>query len=164
MSDDSSCLQLPRPGFVEFPPLSPYVALNGPVYAHVDENDQLELGFLVQQKNANLNGDCHGAVLFSLLDSVMGASILYKLEPEYSVATLNLSSNFLGAAKIGDWLVGRAALDGCSKSHLFASGSLSGPNGVVATATATFSKIRNRAPATHFRELVKALLKPRQLA
>lgn len=164
MPDEASPWQLPRSGFVEFPPLSPYVALNGPVYAHVDENDQLELGFVVQQKNANLNGDCHGAVLFSLLDSVMGASILYRLEPEYSVATLNLSSNFLGAAKIGDWLVGRAVVDGCSKSHLFASGSLSGPGGIIATATGTFSKIRSKSPVTHFRELVKAVLKPRHPA
>ncbi len=158
MLDEASCAQPPGCGFVEFPSLSPYVALNGPVYARVGENDQLELGFVVQQKNTNLNGCCHGAVLFSLLDSVMGASILYRLEPEYSVATLNLSSNFLGVARVGEWLVGRAAIDGCSKSHFFASGSLSGSGGIVATATGTFSKIRSKAPVANFRELVKGLL------
>ncbi len=162
MSNEASGMQQACAGFVEFPPLSPYFALNGPIYARVSENDQLELGFGVQHKNANLNGDCHGAVLFSLLDSVMGANILYSLAPEYSVSTLNLSSNFLGVARTGEWLVGRAVIDGCSKSHLFASGSLSGSNGIVATATGTFSKIRSKTPVTHFRELVKALLQPQQ--
>ncbi len=160
MLDEASSTQPQSSGFVEFPPLSPYVALNGPVYARVRDGDQLELGFVVQPKNTNLNGHCHGAVLFSLLDSVMGASILYSLEPEYSVATLNLSSNFLGAARVGELLIGRAVIDGCGKSHLFASGSLSSSSGIVATATGTFSKIRNRMPVTNFRELVKALLQP----
>jgi acyl-coenzyme A thioesterase PaaI-like protein len=92
----------------------------------------------------------------------MGACILYSQNPEYSVATLNLSSNFLGVARVGEWLVGRAVIDGASKSYLFASGSLSGADGIVATATGTFSKIRIKTPVANFRELVKALLQSPQ--
>ena len=134
------------------------MALNGPVYARVTQEDQLELGFLVQQKNTNLNGTCHGAVLFSLLDSVMGANILYQLAPEYSVTTLNLSLNFLEAVRVEEFLIGRALIDGTSKSHIFVSGTLSNENQVVATATGTFAKIRSIGGGIDFRALVKKAL------
>ena len=142
-------------GFSKFPPLSPYVALNGPVYARVTQEDQLELGFLVQRKNTNLNGTCHGAVLFSLLDSVMGANIFYQLTPEYSVTTLNLSLNFLEVVRVEEFLIGRALIDGTSKSHIFVSGILSNESQVVATATGTFAKIRSMGESIDFRALVR---------
>ena len=146
-------------GFIEFPPLSPFVMLNGPIYARLIEPDDLELGFSVQEKNTNLSGICHGAVLMGLLDSVMGACILYRLSPEYSVVTLSLSTNFLCPARIGDFLVGHATIDGHSKSHVFVTGSLKGPGGVLATATGNFSKVKGKHSSLNFQEIVKRTLR-----
>lgn len=147
--------------FVEFPPLSPFITLNGPIFARILGADDLELGFSVQKKNTNLNGSCHGAVLMGLLDSVMGAYILYQLSPEYSVVTLSLSTNFICSAQIGDFLIGRASIDGHSKSNVFVAGNLRGPNGMVATATGTFAKVRSKDESLNFREIVNKKLNVR---
>ena len=88
----------------------------------------------------------------------MGAAVLYQLAPEHSVVTLNLSVNFLDAVRIGDLLVGRAVIDGYSKSHIFVSGTLSGPGGIVATAVGTFAKIRSKDGVPNFRKLVNKLM------
>lgn len=134
------------------------MTLNGPVYARIVDEDELELGFSVQSKNTNLNGSCHGAVIMGLLDSVMGASILYRLSAEYSVVTLSLSVNFLRPAHVGDFLIGRGEIDGQSKSHVFVAGRLKGPDGVVATATGNFSKVRRPQGSARFSDVVKKVL------
>jgi acyl-coenzyme A thioesterase PaaI-like protein len=68
---------------------SPYIELIGPLYSR-GEGAELTLGLRAERKHCNMRGTVHGGVLATLAD-----------------ITANLSLDFAGAAREGDWLEAR---------------------------------------------------------
>lgn len=46
----------------------------------------------------------HGGILATLVDTALGYSIAFSTRPPTGLVTANLSLDFAGTAKVGDWL------------------------------------------------------------
>lgn len=90
-------------GFGELPRLSPYIAAMGPFYAK-EKDGARTLGLRALEKHINTRGFVHGGVLCSMADIAIGYQIAFGANPPLPLVTANLSVDFAGAARIGDWL------------------------------------------------------------
>ncbi|MGH8678147.1 MAG: PaaI family thioesterase [Burkholderiales bacterium] len=90
----------------DFKPLfrtSPVLDLIGPIYCR-GEGRNLVLGLRVESKHCNARGTVHGGILATLADVALGYTMAFSSEPPASLVTANLTLDFAGTAKIGDWL------------------------------------------------------------
>jgi uncharacterized protein (TIGR00369 family) len=62
------------------------------------------LGLRVEAKHCNRRGTLHGGILATLADVALGYTIAFSTQPPTGLITANLSLDFAGTAKIGDWL------------------------------------------------------------
>jgi len=90
-------------GFGPLSRSSPAIDLIGPVYSK-GEGGELVLGLRVQQKHCNMRGGLHGGIVATLADIALGYAIAFSTQPPTGLITANLSLDFAGTAKIGDWL------------------------------------------------------------
>ncbi len=81
---------------------SPVLDLIGPLYCR-GEGVDLVVGLRVGAKHCNARGTVHGGILATLADVALGYTIAFSSTPPASLAT-NLTLDFAGTAKIGDWL------------------------------------------------------------
>lgn len=82
------------------------IDLIGPVYSK-GEGADLVLGLLVEQKHCNMRGGLHGGIIATLADVALGYAIAFSTQPPTGLITANLTLDFAGTAKIGDWLEAR---------------------------------------------------------
>jgi uncharacterized protein (TIGR00369 family) len=85
---------------------SPAIDLIGPVYSK-GEGAELVLGLRVEQKHCNMRGALHGGILATLADIALGYAVAFSTKPPTGLVTANLTLDFAGTAKIGDWLEAR---------------------------------------------------------
>jgi len=77
--------------------------LIGPLYCR-GEGDDLIIGLRVEAKHCNARGTVHGGILATLADVALGYTMAFSSTPPASLVTANLTLDFAGTAKIGDWL------------------------------------------------------------
>jgi uncharacterized protein (TIGR00369 family) len=93
----------------EFRPLfrtSPVLELIGPLYCR-GEGIDLVTGMRAEAKHCNARGTVHGGMLATLADVALGYAMAFASTPPASLVTANLTLDFAGTAKIGDWLEAR---------------------------------------------------------
>lgn len=66
------------------------------------------VGLRVESKHCNARGTVHGGILATLADVALGYTMALASTPPTSRVTANLSLDFAGTARIGDWLETRA--------------------------------------------------------
>jgi len=96
----------PPAGFGALFRSSPVIDLIGPVYSK-GEGADLVLGLRVEQKHCNMRGTLHGGIIATLADVALGYTIAFATQPPTGLVTANLTLDFAGTAKIGDWLEAR---------------------------------------------------------
>ena len=82
---------------------SPYVELIGPLYSR-GKGAALQIGLRAERKHCNQRGTVHGGILATLADIALGYAMAFATEPPSNLVTANLSLDFAGAAREGDWL------------------------------------------------------------
>jgi acyl-coenzyme A thioesterase 13 len=82
---------------------SPVLDLIGPLYCR-GEGVALEIGLRVEAKHCNARGTVHGGILATLADVALGYAMAFSTQPATGLTTANLSLDFAGTAKAGDWL------------------------------------------------------------
>jgi len=90
----------------EFRPLfrrSPVLDLIGPLYCRGEGLD-LIIGLRVETKHCNARGTVHGGILATLADVALGYTMAFSSTPPANLITANLTLDFAGTAKLGDWL------------------------------------------------------------
>lgn len=90
-------------GFVPVARKSPLAELLGPIFSR-GEGLELALGLRAQEKHSNMRGIVHGGVLASLADMALGYTLAFASDPPIGLVTANLTIDYAGSAKIGDWL------------------------------------------------------------
>src|SRR5690606_17505132 len=75
----------------------------GPVYTK-RVGDAVVVGVRVEEKHLNVRGLAHGGMLVSLADSAIGINLSRFADPPRPMVTVNLSSDFLAPARLGDWI------------------------------------------------------------
>jgi uncharacterized protein (TIGR00369 family) len=99
--------QIPE-GFTRIrrPTPNPFNELVGPFYERRRGAD-VSLGLRIEERHTNSRGICHGGLLATLADLALGYSASAIDSPSSdkpNFVTVNLSLDFAGSAKLGDWV------------------------------------------------------------
>lgn len=99
----------PPAGFQPLFRTSPFLEATGP-YFYKSEEGGLVLGLRVEEKHANASGTAHGGLLATLADVSLGYVTALSQTPPMRLTTVSLGLDYVGAAKIGDWLEARVTV------------------------------------------------------
>ncbi|MES2896931.1 MAG: PaaI family thioesterase [Pseudomonadota bacterium] len=91
------------PGFARHFRQSPLTDPWEPLYSRKTE-DAVILGLVAEPAHTNSRGFVHGGLISALADNAMGLSCARCLGDGASLVTVNLTLDFLGTARIGQWL------------------------------------------------------------
>src|SRR6188474_3680939 len=94
----------PPPGFAPLFRTSPFLETVGPLFYRRDPERGLIIGLRIAEKHANARGIAHGGLLVTLADIALGYRTAFGQDPPAALITANLTADFAGAAKIGDWV------------------------------------------------------------
>src|SRR5688572_590621 len=119
--------------------LSPFNALVGPLYERRD-GDAVSIGLAIEEKHTNSRGVCHGGVLATLADLALGYAMLAKSGDKGSFVTAQLSVDYAGAAKLGDWIESRVEIQRVGARLAFANCYLISGATPIVRASAIFAR------------------------
>ncbi len=102
------------------------------------QGEQARVGLRVQVEHGNSIGICHGGVLLSLADIAAAAAVNAARGIVAGAPTVNLSLDFIAAAKVGEWIESESQNVSLKRRFGFGSGVIRGPRGLVARYNATF--------------------------
>jgi acyl-coenzyme A thioesterase 13 len=125
------------PGFGPLFRSSPVIDLVGPVYSK-GEGADLVLGLRVEKKHCNMRGTLHGGIVATLADIALGYTIAFSTQPPTGLVTANLTLDFAGTAKIGDWLEAKVDVQKKGSRLAFANCYLSVGDSRIVRASAVF--------------------------
>jgi acyl-coenzyme A thioesterase 13 len=91
-------------GFRRIARLSPFNKLVGPLYERRRAGAELSVGLRIEKKHTNSRGICHGGVMATLADLSLGYAMHERTEGKTAYVTAQLSIDYAGAARIGDWI------------------------------------------------------------
>ncbi len=138
-------------GFEPLPTASPFNTAVGPYYCR-HEHNQLVIGLAVESHHCNSAGHLHGAMMCAIADIALGHNIALALaeqaglEPGVErpagtrtpIATINLSTDFLGTARVGDWIEVHAEVSRTGRTLAFADAYVTSAGARIARASAVF--------------------------
>jgi acyl-coenzyme A thioesterase 13 len=129
----------PPAGFSPIPRLSPFNAMVGPLYER-RRGDELSIGLRIEQKHTNSRGICHGGVLATLADLALGYAMLARCPDPGGFVTANLSVDFAGAVRVGDWIESEVDIQRVGARLAFANCYLVSDGRRVVRASAIFAR------------------------
>jgi uncharacterized protein (TIGR00369 family) len=124
------------PGFRELTEVTGFAAANGPWFEKIEDGRAIR-GFLPGPQHANALGIVHGGMLAAFLDSAMGTAVFHALQRR--AVTLRLSLDYLGPARIGDWLEASGEVVGHDEQVAQVRGRLYGPRHDVLAGLGAFA-------------------------
>ncbi len=117
---------------------SPFLDLLGPIYNR-RIGSELVIGFRALDKHCNARGLVHGGVLSSVADIALGYSAALASGKQVPLITANLSIDYAGAARKGDWIEITTDVQKVGRKMAFANCYLSVQSKRIARASAVFS-------------------------
>lgn len=124
-------------GFIPLNRPSPFIHTIGPVYIK-DAGARPIIGLPIEDKHANARGIAHGGVLASLADIALGYNLVFSTSPPRALVTVHLTVDFIGSAKIGDWVEAHVEIQKQEGRTAFASARLISGNKQLARASGIF--------------------------
>jgi uncharacterized protein (TIGR00369 family) len=116
--DDGAPAPIP-PGFERVQSSSPFADTLGPLYLRRD-GDVTVVAMRVEERHTNRRAIAHGGMLASLADCALSLGLSVACEGRHSFVTVNLSSDFVDAARPGDWLEGHVDVQRIGRRVAFA--------------------------------------------
>lgn len=121
-----------------------------PLYAR-EMADRLVLGVRLRPPHCNSRGMPHGGFLAALADNAMGLSLGVRLaaagQSATSLVTVSLTLDYLGSAKLGQWLEFDADFAKLGRSICFTEATVRADGVPIARARATFKVTEAKAAA-----------------
>ena len=121
-----------------------------PIYAR-EAIDRLVLGVRVRPEHCNSRSMPHGGFLAAMADNAMGLSLGVNLtnagQPASGLVTVSLTLDYLGSARLGQWLAFDTDFVKLGRSICFAEATVRADGTPVARARATFKVLEARAAA-----------------
>ncbi|HMW23620.1 MAG TPA: PaaI family thioesterase [Burkholderiaceae bacterium] len=150
-ASDPSTTPLPPPdGFTLYSgSAGPWFHALDPVYWREEADGTLTLGLRLQARHGNILGIPHGGMLLTFADSAIGVNLgraQRRRDPKRAIVTTSLSSDFLGAARIGDWLEARVTVRKSGRTLAFGECLLAVGDRPILRASAVFSVIDRPMP------------------
>ena len=120
---------------------SPFLDMAGPYYERQGEGCII-VATRINQGHINHIKVAHGGVLGTLADVALSYQVHRAEKPALPVATMNLNTNYLAAARLGDWVEAYARIDRISKRTAYCSGRIICGEEVLMTMSAVFAILR----------------------
>jgi len=98
----------------------------------------VQIGLRLRKAHCNSRGLLHGGVIAALADNAMGLSCGISLPSVQGLVTVSLVVDYLGSAKIGQWLQIEPRVLRTGRSMGFADALATADGAVIARANATF--------------------------
>ena len=111
----------------------------GPFYYRKSDAGLL-LGFQAKSQNCNGIGTVHGGVLMAFADYVVTMIALSGVKE--NCATISFTSDFVGAARLGDWVAGRGEIIRRTGSMTFVRGELKVDEDVALTFQSVLRRLK----------------------
>lgn len=124
-------------GFEPHSRTSPATAAWEPIFARATPT-ALMLGLRIAQNHCNSRGLLHGGVIATLADNAMGLSCARTYDPPAPLVTINLALDYLGLARLGQWLDVTTTVIKTGKALAFASCLVNADGTPIARGNATF--------------------------
>jgi len=119
----------------------PFLDMAGPYYVRSDE-ECIVVGTRIHKGQINHIDIAHGGVLGTLADVALSLQVHESERPRLPVATMNLNTNYLSAARLGDWVEAYANIDRISKRTAYCSGRIMCGDQILMTMSAVFAILR----------------------
>ena len=103
-------------GFIVNERRGPFTNHNGPFYIKKDTNRWTHGAFILD-RHCNAANIAHGGMLMSFADGVLGHTVYSKTKR--AGVTIKFSSEFLSAAREGEWLVGYGNVSHVSGDYVY---------------------------------------------
>src|SRR6202011_4956676 len=100
MDQDAS----PPPGFEPLFRSSPFLETAGPFFYRKEPDGSFVVAVRILPKHANARGSAHGGRLPTPLDVALGYRAAFSQDPPAALTTATMSADFVGSAKVGDWV------------------------------------------------------------
>ena len=121
---------------------SPLLDALGPFYGKGAGAD-LTIGLRVAEKHTNSRGMVHGGVLATIGDVALGYTMASSPDRPRSALTASLTIDYVGSAKVGDWIEARVDKYKVGKTLAFANAYLTVDDTQVARVSAVFAVVSN---------------------
>ena len=115
----------------------------GPFYERVDENGQRISAFRAEPRHMNGAGFMHGGCLMTFADSAIFTIASDALADSHGV-TMNLSSDFLDAAEVGQMMVARGEVTRAGGKTIYVRGIITADDKPVLSFTGIIRKVGKR--------------------
>jgi uncharacterized protein (TIGR00369 family) len=103
------------------------------------------MGLRLAKPHTNGRGLIHGGLIASLADNAMGYSCAQQMGNASSLVTISLAVDFVGAAKVGQWLAVESDVIKTGSTICFAQSFIKADDAVIARANATFRVVPKQA-------------------
>ena len=112
------------------------------------------IGRRVAEKHGNARGTAHGGFLVTLADIALGYTAAASGDPLLKLTTINISADFAGHARVGDWLEAQVDIQKIGRPFAFANAFLRVGSKSTARVSAVFARNSaqdgsNRAETRH---------------
>lgn len=134
MADDS----LPD-GFSRAPFSPGFLDHGGPYFLKSNADAPTTVGLRIMPHHINYRDAAHGGVLTTLADVALSYAVYDAERPRLSPSTVSLTTNFLGAVKLDDWLQAEVQIDRIGGRTAYCSGAIMRDGGAVATMSGVFA-------------------------
>ena len=125
------------PGFEPLFRSSPFLDATGP-YFYKPLDQGFVVGLRIAEKHTNVQGTAHGGLLATLADIALGYVTAMSQQPPLRMTTTSLGLDYVGSAKLGDWLEAHVSVIKVGSRMAFANAMLMVGSTPVASARASF--------------------------
>ncbi|KDP88108.1 esterase [Cupriavidus sp. SK-3] len=122
---------------------SPFLDATGP-YFYKRLGEGFTVALRVQAKHTNASGTIHGGLVATLADVSLGYVTATSQQPPLRMTTANLSIDYVGTAKLGDWVEAHVNVVKAGSRLAFANALISTSGRPIASTRAVFLVVGNQ--------------------
>ena len=111
----------------------------GPYYLGPAAEGVRVVGLIICPHHINYQEAAHGGVISTFADVALSHAVYDAERPRLAPSTVTLTVNYLGGAKLGDWLEARGTIDRLGGRTAYTSGGIWRGNEVLATMSGVFA-------------------------
>jgi acyl-coenzyme A thioesterase 13 len=105
------------------------------------------VGCRVSAHHMNYRDAAHGGVLATMADVALSWAIYSSEVPHPNVSTISLTTNFLSAARLGDWIEASSVIDRTGKNIAYVHGAIRTSAKLIMTMSGVFNVVRGEPHA-----------------
>ncbi len=114
----------------------------GPLYERVLDDKSYTRAFIVSDHHVNGMNNCHGGMLMAFADMAFGHAVTISTHRYW--VTIRLLTDFVSAAKLGDWVEGTAEVVGLEDDIFTVNGKIWTADRTLMTGTGVFKALGAR--------------------